>query len=77
MKKFILPESMRVLARRSQPHLSAAPSETRLPCGCGLSRTFPFCDGTQMIADTNEPKRLVRCGSVNRHQDRATGSLVA
>ena len=31
-------------------------------CGCGLSRTFPFCDSSQMISKTYEPGKLVSCG---------------
>ena len=37
--------------------------ETRPLCGCGLSRTFPFCDSSQMISKTYEPGKLVACGA--------------
>ena len=40
-----------------------SPSEARPMCGCGLSRTFPFCDGTQMISKSNHAGALVSCGA--------------
>ena len=40
--------------------------EARPFCGCGLSRTFPFCDSSQMISKTYEPGKLVRCGTGKR-----------
>lgn len=36
---------------------------SKYPCGCGLSRTFPICDGTQKIAKTNAPGKLYQCGA--------------
>lgn len=31
-------------------------------CACGLSHTFPFCDGSQAIAKTHVKGNLVNCG---------------
>jgi CDGSH-type Zn-finger protein len=50
---------------KSQP---SKPLPTRVEggrpfCGCGLSRTFPFCDSSQMISKTHEPGKLVSCGA--------------
>jgi len=42
------------------------PSETRPFCGCGLSRTFPFCDGNQMIAKTHVAGKLSSCGATTQ-----------
>jgi len=49
--------------RKPFRHLPPSPSETRPFCSCGLSRTFPFCDGTQMIAKTHRLGDLVPCGA--------------
>jgi len=35
---------------------------TKVFCGCGLSRTFPYCDGSQKIAKTHAAEKLMRCG---------------
>lgn len=45
------------------PQLLTARVEARPFCGCGLSRTFPFCDSSQMISKTHEPGKLVGCGT--------------
>ena len=37
-------------------------NEARPYCGCGLSKTFPFCDSSQMISRSREPGKLVSCG---------------
>jgi CDGSH-type Zn-finger protein len=39
-------------------------------CGCGLSRTFPFCDGSQMISKSHRVGALVSCGAA-AHSDPA------
>jgi CDGSH-type Zn-finger protein len=41
-------------------------NETKYLCGCGLSRTFPFCDGSQVIAKTQRLGVLVSCGASAR-----------
>ena len=38
-------------------------TETRPFCGCGLSKTFPFCDSSQMISRSREPGKLESCGA--------------
>jgi CDGSH-type Zn-finger protein len=44
---------------------NAAPStQTKAFCCCGLSRTFPICDGSQKIAKTQRAERLFNCGAV-------------
>jgi CDGSH-type Zn-finger protein len=35
---------------------------TRTFCACGLSLTFPFCDGSQKIAKTHSAEKLMSCG---------------
>jgi hypothetical protein len=39
------------------------PNPSKYPCCCGLSATFPTCDGTKTIAKTNAPGKLVQCGA--------------
>ena len=39
---------------------------TRSFCGCGLSRTFPLCDGSQKIARTHMAGMLMSCGPVKQ-----------
>jgi CDGSH-type Zn-finger protein len=52
---------------QSKPYaFPPTPSETRPLCGCGLSRTFPFCDGKQMIAKTHRAGELSSCGATTR-----------
>lgn len=50
--------------------------ESKVICGCGLSRTFPFCDGTQMIARTHLRGKLVSCGAA-RQPDPSNAELQA
>ena len=38
-------------------------TERSFMCGCGLSRTFPLCDGNQLIAKTQHAGALSRCGA--------------
>ena len=45
---------------------AAARDQSKVICGCGLSRTFPFCDGTQMIARTHLRGELVSCGAAKQ-----------
>jgi CDGSH-type Zn-finger protein len=46
------------------------PSETRPFCACGLSRTFPFCDGNHKIAKTRLAGKLSSCGAAAQRQSR-------
>jgi len=40
------------------PHKVEIGGETRFICGCGLSNTQPFCDGTHKTTRTEEPGRV-------------------
>ena len=42
--------------------LPSTTAESRPMCSCALSRTFPFCDGSQMISKSNRAGELVSCG---------------
>ena len=44
---------------RSEPYEVTVGGETQSICGCGLSGTFPICDGTHKITKTEEPEGLV------------------
>jgi CDGSH-type Zn-finger protein len=44
------------------PLAKAARAKTDTLCTCGLSSSFPTCDGQHMIARTRDPARLSRCG---------------
>ena len=43
---------------RNEPYPVSIGGETRFICGCGLSTTQPFCDGTHKIA-TSESEGLL------------------
>ena len=43
---------------RNQPYAVTVGGETRSICGCGLSATQPFCDGTHSVTKTEDPGRL-------------------
>jgi CDGSH-type Zn-finger protein len=54
---------MRIMARlvkrfRNKPYPITVGEDTEYVCGCGLSNTQPFCDGTHAIAATELPDRL-------------------
>ena len=43
---------------RNQPYSVTVGGETSSICGCGLSATLPFCDGTHNITLSEETDKL-------------------
>jgi CDGSH-type Zn-finger protein len=43
---------------RNKPYAVTIGGETQYICGCGLSATLPFCDGTHKSAQGEEPGKL-------------------
>ena len=43
---------------RNGPYLVTIGHEVKSICGCGLSGTLPFCDGTHQITKTEEAGKL-------------------
>ena len=43
---------------RNQPYEVTVGGETQYICGCGLSATLPFCDGTHKSTKGEEPGKL-------------------
>lgn len=43
---------------RNKPYPVTIGGETQYICGCGLSATQPFCDGTHKITQTETPGQL-------------------
>lgn len=43
---------------RNHPYPVTVGEETKYICGCGLSNTQPFCDGTHKITKTEAPEKL-------------------
>ena len=43
---------------RKLPYAVTVGGETKSICGCGLSATLPFCDGTHKITESEESDKL-------------------
>jgi CDGSH-type Zn-finger protein len=43
---------------RNGPYVVTVGGEIKSICGCGLSGTLPFCDGTHQITKTEKPGKL-------------------
>jgi CDGSH-type Zn-finger protein len=43
---------------RNKPYAVTVGGESQYICGCGLSATQPFCDGTHKITQGEEPQKL-------------------
>ncbi|HMH18448.1 MAG TPA: CDGSH iron-sulfur domain-containing protein [Burkholderiales bacterium] len=43
---------------RGTPYAVTVGGESQYICGCGLSATQPFCDGTHKITQGEEPQKL-------------------
>ena len=43
---------------RKLPYAVTVGGETKSICGCGLSATQPFCDGTHKITESEEADKL-------------------
>jgi CDGSH-type Zn-finger protein len=43
---------------RSEPYAVIVGTKTAFICGCGLSATQPFCDGTHKISESEDAGRL-------------------
>jgi len=47
-----------VQRHRNGPYVVTVGQEIKSICGCGLSGTLPFCDGTHQITKTEEAGKL-------------------
>jgi len=58
---------------RNQPYGVTIGGETRSICGCGLSATQPFCDGTHELIQGEEPALLYWYDDGGHHYEATDG----
>jgi CDGSH-type Zn-finger protein len=56
---------------RNGPYVVTVGREIKSICGCGLSGTLPFCDGTHQITKTEETGKLHWYDSKKQRHDAA------
>ena len=56
---------------RNKPYTVSIGREIKYICGCGLSNTQPFCDGTHKITQTELPGRVYWYGEDGQRHDAA------
>jgi len=56
---------------RDQPYAVTVGGETKYICGCGLSATLPFCDGTHKITQTEASGKLYWYDNDKQRQEAA------
>jgi len=54
---------------RNGPYVVTVAGEIRTICGCGLSGTLPFCDGTHRVTKTEQPGKLYWYDSHGQRRD--------
>ena len=71
-----------VQRHRNGPYVVTVGREIKSICGCGLSGTLPFCDGTHQITKTEEAGKLhwydsrkQRHDAVDRYPDIRTDAV--
>jgi CDGSH-type Zn-finger protein len=68
---------------RNGPYVVTVGGEIKSICGCGLSGTLPFCDGTHQVTKTEKPGKLhwydsrkQRHDAVDRYADIRSDELI-
>ncbi len=54
---------------RGKPYAVTIGGETKYICGCGLSSTQPFCNGTHKITQSEAPGKLYWYGEEQQRHD--------
>lgn len=58
---------------RNKPYAVTIGGETKYICGCGLSSTQPFCDGTHKITLTEDSEKLYWYDNKGQRHDAVDG----